>query len=485
MLFDDSPSTAPHTEPTRSIAVRGARSSQSSLSAALTLVLVVIVGGLVLLQQGGDPLVAASAVPCLEPSPSPELASASPELASASADLPSSPAASSTAEPCPEPSPSPPPPSSAEPSLEPSSTPEATSTATAPPPSQDQLWQRIPFDAMDRWDSTRGMWLLGERFVMLNRQGYKSQHPEWYVLSSSDGLTWERTRFPFEVREYDDIGASTSEGGRISLFARVVRGSESSWELLSTADGREWTSSGTVDLPMNGRQFTADLVRTSGGWITSRNQSWLEETLWESEDGRHWTMAAEQLPHRDLDWLFVRRFGSATLAFGVTSVPDAGPLITAIVRRDGETSWTTAEFTLPQFTSIERIECRSDGCVAVGMIFDQAAAWYSGDGLAWSAVDLENPLGSDYLRAGPLVVSDAGYLILTASTGHAWFSTNGRDWRTIRTQSWDFDDPSVFPDYMGRAVASGDLVLALGAKEDGPESGEPVLWLGRFSAILE
>jgi hypothetical protein len=456
----------------------------------LTLVLVIIVGGIVLVQPSGDPLVGASAEPCLDASPSPELASASPEPAwasppaSASADLPTSPAAS-IPEPCPESSPSPPP-SSAERSQEPSSSPEASSTATKHPPAQDRLWQRVPFDAMNRWDFTRGMWLVGDRIVMLNQQGYRSQHPgRWYVLSSSDGLIWERSPFPFEVGEYDDIGASTSDGGRVSLFARVVRGSESSWELLSTVDGREWTTSGTVDLPLNRNQFTGHLVRTSDGWLVSRYQSWLDESLWESTDGKHWTLAAGQLPHRDLKGIFVTRFGSATLAFGSTSVPDEGPLITAMVRHDGETTWTTSEFRLPHFSSIERIACRSEGCVAVGMIFDQVAAWSSRDGLHWAAVDLENPLGSGYLRAGPIVASDGGFLILTQSSGHAWLSTNGTDWRTIRTQSWDFSDPSVFPDYMGWAIVNGDLVVALGAKADGPEAGDPVLWLGRLSEMLQ
>ena len=328
------------------------------------------------------------------------------------------------------------------------------------------------------------MWFVDDRFVMLNQRGFKSDSPgTWYVLSSVDGLAWEENRFPLEVDEYDDISAGTADGGQISLLARLDGRSDAPWEFVSSADGREWTTAGPVDIPMKRYQDPGLLVRTNDGWLATRTQSWLDEMLWESTDGTHWSPAAPQLPHRALGYVFLTRFGSATLAFAEDSVTDDGTPIAAAVRRDGETAWTTSEFSLPAYSFVEQIACRTDGCVAVGMIDEQAAAWHSSDGLNWATVEIENPVGAGWPRPGAIVASDAGFVILSERTGHAWISTNGTDWRLIQTQTWDFDDPAVFPDYIGRAVTDGDLIVALGAKADGPESGDLVLWLGRFSEM--
>jgi hypothetical protein len=111
-------------------------------------------------------------------------------------------------------------------------------------------------------------------------------------------------------------------------------------------------------------------------------------------------------------------------------------------------------------------------------------AWHSHDGLTWSSVDLDLPPGNHGSQAGEPVATAEGFVIISRSIGHAWLSTNGTDWRLIRTQRVDLNDDSVFHDYIGLAVASDDLIVALGSKQDGPEAGFIDVWVGRFSEML-
>ena len=160
----------------------------------------------------------------------------------------------------------------------------------------------------------------------------------------------------------------------------------------------------------------------------------------------------------------------------------------AMVRQDGRASWSTREFSMPSNTIMQHVGCRSDVCVAAGSRSvdggEQGMAWRSTDGLSWSPVDLEMPPGIYQSQPGEIVVSDAAFLIMAVSTGRAWLSTDGHNWRVIRTQPVDLNDTSAFHEYMGSAVARGDLVLAIGGKQDGPDQGKMAAWLGRFSEML-
>ena len=238
-------------------------------------------------------------------------------------------------------------------------------------------------------------------------------------------------------------------------------------------------SSGQTDLRIDASRG-ASLVRTGDGWLAA-----VRDTLWESTDGLRWTKSSEQPTVAEEAGVQMARFGSATLVFAGPYVTNAeGPRASAMVRRDGDDSWTTSAFTTPPYSAISRVACSSVGCVASGERNEQPVAWHSADGLTWSSVDLEIPPGIYGSRAGEPVATAEGFLILTVSTGHAWLSTNGTDWRLIRTQPVDLNDTSAFHDYMGPAVASDGLVVALGSKEDGPEAGIAYVWVGRFSEML-
>ena len=329
-----------------------------------------------------------------------------------------------------------------------------------------RLWHRERLDAMRKGDVVRGMWEIGDRFVILGGPYSRSDGGPWtYLLISRDGVTWESVPVS---RDLGEVGATAVGDGRLWLLSRPAGSRDSAgWELVSTHDGTDWASSGQVDLRIGETPDISGLVRTGDGWVAA-----VRDTIWESSDGLRWTKASEQPTVEPVAWVHLARLGSATIVFAAPYIYDeSGARAGTMVRQDGDDSWTTSSFTMPPSSAIERVACRSDGCVAAGSRFDQPVAWGSTDGLTWSSTDLNIPVGIYRSRVGPPVATAAGFLILTVSTGHAWLSTNGTDWRLIRTQPVDLDDTAAFHDYVGFAVGSDDLVVALGEKEDGPEAG--------------
>lgn len=348
------------------------------------------------------------------------------------------------------------------------------------PPIKGRLWHREPIDEMARFDLAQGPWVVGDTFVILGGPA-RSGYPVKYVLHSGDGLTWEKDPIGITIKE---IASSTVADGRLWLLARVSIGNEpSTWQLVSSGDGTAWEGSAKVNLPFSDESDNrGELVRTSGRWLAT-----LRDVIWESTDGLNWTKATEQLVGSEQAFLHLARLDATTaVAIGAVWQED-GMGVKAMVRRDGQDSWSTRDFSMPPYSIIERVGCRTDGCVAVGALsgeFEQPMAWRSTDGLHWSGVELDFPAGPYQSQVGALVVSDAGFLVLAVMTGHAWLSTNGSTWRLMRTQPVDLNDPSVFLEYMGSAAAKGDVVVALGALQDGPRQGYMGAWLGRFSEML-
>jgi hypothetical protein len=467
---DDRPSPVSPSGAAPTRVVRRPAPGQGLLSAILTVGAVLVIGGISLLQGA-------------EPTPSPDL---SPDPSSVAL---TSPEASSSGDPSPDPSAGAPTfdPSAAAPSADSSPAPspaEATVTPppASPPPIQGRLWHREPIGEMARFDLPFGPWVVGDTFVILGGSGTPGYSADVrYVLRSADGLSWEKD--PIGITT-DEIVSSTIADGRIWLMARARIGNEpSSWQLVSTGDGIAWEGSDPVDLPFRvDADNRGELVRTSGRWLTT-----LGNVIWESTDGSHWTKATEQLVGSEQAFLHLAR-RDATTAVAIGAVWQADDMgVKAMVRRDGEDSWSTREFSMPPYSIIERVGCRADGCVAVGALsgaYEQPMAWRSTDGLRWSGVELDVPAGPYASQVGPLVVSDAGFLVHAIMTGHAWLSTNGSTWRLIRTQPVDLNDPAVFLEYVWSAAAKGDVVLALGALQDGPKQGYMGGWVGRFSEML-
>jgi hypothetical protein len=430
-------------------AVRLAGSGRPLGSALLTVLAVVGLAGVVLV-QGADP-------------------TASPDP---SASQLTTPAATSSGEPSLEPTPS----FEPSPSIDPS--PSSAPSPTRPASGESRLWHRERLDAMARRDNALGMWEIGDRFVILG-----GSHPgdggRWdYLLISRDGVTWKKVAV---TRDLGDVGAAAVGDGRLWLLSRPVGSDDSAgWELVSTHDGTDWTSYGRTDLRAEDDRDLSGLVRTGVGWLAL-----IRETLWESTDGLRWTQASEQPTVTEESCAQLARLGSATLVFSGPCVTNAaGPRASAMVRRDGDDSWQTSAFTTPPYSSIGKVACSSVGCVASGERDGESVAWHSHDGLTWSSVDLDMPPGNHGSQAGEPVAAADGFVIISRSIGRAWLSTNGSDWRLIRISPVDLNDDSVFYDYIGLAVASDDLIVALGSKQDGPEALYIDVWVGRFSEML-
>ena len=389
---------------------------------------------------------------------------------------------------------SPAPPATPGPSFEATATPApglATPSLAPWATSPRSLWHRETLGAVPPGDVAAGMWVVGDRFVILGRQELRgSTRPEWYLASSTDGIEWAATPIPFQIEE---IGTGTVDDSRLSLTARVVRSSNTSrWELLSTADGHDWTSRG-VGVIAGERLPIWSMVRAGETWIGAGLAVPYEDVavdhpgfvpvdlVWESVDGTHWTRASEQLPPGERGFTHLTRFGAATVVIGATSEGE-GRKAEAMVRRDGEDAWMSAEVPLPIDGFIQEVSCRSDGCVAAGSRRGdedvQAMAWHSPDGLHWSFVDLEAE--SDFLwsQPGPLLVSDAGFLIVGLRSGGGWVSSDGSHWQNVRLQPPGDSENS---DTIQWVVAKGDLILALGTTEH--ERGFFV-WSGSLSATM-
>jgi hypothetical protein len=213
-------------------------------------------------------------------------------------------------------------------------------------------------------------------------------------------------------------------------------------------------------------------------------------TAWYSVDGSDWSRAAVRAPPEEIlarpeserygEMTGITAAGNDLVAWGLAEVPLADnsgehlvmPLLWA--SHDGRT-W--ASVALPEIDSIAAVAGGPGGFVAAGQAGDEAAVWFSADGVAWERVVDDAfaspvklmPRAATAARAGYVVVGSDGLCREGPCPGQQvviWTSADGRSWTRVPS-----DD--LFSGAQAEKAIMWGSRLVIGGVSD----GRPAIWI--------
>jgi hypothetical protein len=353
-----------------------------------------------------------------------------------------------------------------------------TAEPTAPPPWQ---WTRSDF-LPDLNPSLEGTWAVNGRVLSLIRRIDANGDLEtWSLASLGESNAWEVLPAPPAII---GLSAGTVIDGRLWFFAQVggVTAADTTWRLVSTADGASWESLGAADglPPFDGASL---LARTNGTWVivTEGNQgvgasnaaiSW-------SADGQHWKAADVPQLRANVGFTQMASIGGAVVILGFDF--DSPEATTWIVLRstDGRT-WRQSSFKSPLSRSPRDLACGDHVCLITLEPFDlisstQQALMMSADGDSWAEVDSNVPYTSADSIIRLVTPTATGFIAMTGYSGQALLSTDGVAWRTLDVL------PPGAPDLISELAIAGDVVVAMAPRQSSEEPNR--FWVGSLATM--
>jgi hypothetical protein len=280
--------------------------------------------------------------------------------------------------------------------------------------------------------------------------------------TSTDGLDWERT---------PDVGvegtaAFAVASGPAGLVAVGDQGpAAAAWR---SADGLDWKAAAVPAIPDKGAaQMLAVTARANrylgGGWLLGSDGR-SGAAIWDSTDGRAWTIEAPLPGGLDAQVHGLAADAGLAIAVGVSTAGSADRAL-AWVSTDG-LRWRAATVEAADGSRMEAVIATPVGWLAVGSRDGSlsAAAWTSTDGLTWHAVPETPALRNLGGRIHMLGVSrdGAGYVAVgwrdSAGNGNAvvWTSPDGRTWTRLA------DDDSFSGGGMAGVTVLAGRIVAIG-----------------------
>jgi hypothetical protein len=206
----------------------------------------------------------------------------------------------------------------------------------------------------------------------------------------------------------------------------------------SSPDGRSWT-----ELPLTtfgfddptGNTFFSSGAACGNGVLIETVDANQHYALYSSTDGTTWTRSA--LPNLGNGTLV----GHDGVVVADTETPLGGTSAPALAVSTDCTSWQRVGLPGPKAGSVLDIAANATGFVAVGYSgrsesgTTQPLAWYSTDGLHWSAATVPASRGNGFALAW---AGSSGYLALsdnpglTPGTERLWSSTDGHAWAVTK-----------------------------------------------------
>lgn len=314
-----------------------------------------------------------------------------------------------------------------------SPSPQPTAPATQPSPASTQATSTsVPPGRAGAWTELRwsGPSLVPDQGVFSAAVGWR----EGYVaigsasgasqrvgaaFASTDGVRWQRTTPESTFSEIPDHMVATST----RLIALAYRpGPPASVVAWVSLDGRSWQAE--HDLALAGAVFSQVAVR-DGVILALGTDASGRAVTWRSDDGGRWTHTPAS---------------PAGIVRGIAAVSDGF----LALGRDGESDVGSGGVGLP----------------GVG----RPAAWWSSDGRAWSAAQVEGVAAAGAQLTEAFRVEDGHFAVGSDTTTPGqnarspllWISTDARDWRILGP-----------PAQWGRAGANGRQAVIFSRTDSG------------------
>jgi Tol biopolymer transport system component len=362
--------------------------------------------------------------------------------------------------------------------------------ADEPLPSTPESWSRVQLDPSLAGGEAPGFLVAGpDRLAAVGVHGGPAT-----AWTSSDGAIW--TRSPAEDLDRADLEDIRSGGpGFLATGRTGPDGSHGEPWILTSEDGVSWNR--LPDDPVFGDTLFISAVAPGGPGLVAVG-SWMG--AWYSSDGMTWERASvppvppEVYPGDDgktpqIYLTDVADQGGRLVATGWAMLNDNSEVIVVWTSRDGR-SWTdvpTKADVFPPGSSISEITAGPEGFVAVGHLADgqesTAAIWSSPDGRDWR---LHRP-GPEGLQLSSVAAGDGGYVavgatmecntdcasreavVMTSVDGETWVRVpSGPDFRVAQPS----DPENAQGAAMYDVVAWGSRFAALGEYD-----GEPTVWV--------
>lgn len=329
-------------------------------------------------------------------------------------------------------------------------------------------------------------------YLMVGNGG-SADHAVWW--SSPDGITWQRHDadpvFAGSLLQWilpipDGlliVGTSNrldAECGGGALGCNPVM----PLRMWTSVDGATWQRLPNTGLTNFGRAYLLTVVAGPGGLVALGEQ--LPATgsgmqmMWTSTDGHTWSTAPQfssAFPSAVVDSVAATTAGFAAVGRPrVTSAPN-GPGA-AWYSGDGQT-WHAVD-TEPAM-ELTRAVGAVDGAIAQGHdAVGNVSLWETTDGTTWAEVtDLPFTLGG----RTPAFISDGSRILAVGTdrtTGHggAWLSNDGTSWQPLPVTG---DLPPAEPvGAIGTLGAQGALLVT---NLDSPGAGSTAVWFGSFGPV--
>ena len=371
------------------------------------------------------------------------------------------------------------------PTVEPGSPTAPASTPTLRPttPTPRPAWAWTRQDLLPGVEfGPQGIWSVGDRVLVIGRHpiapGAWRASP-WSIARSTPNRVWEHVAAPQAIE--DLMGGSVIDD-ELWFVARVggVTEASTTWELVSTISGDEWTSIGASDLgPVDSVSFVG---RVGDRWVAApwryrsdAGEGAVRGDLMWSGDGLAWQSA--RLPEMDGVALFYRAemLGDTMVVLGEREVD--GQMEPMVLYSTDGMSWQDSPSAVPENYTPTGLACNDATCLIVASTFS-----FSGVPIARQTSDLQQWSGNDIVATAAetgdfligLTATDAGFLAMGAGTGYAFLSEGGVAWQVLQV----IVAPSGMEALSGLAVTGSDVVGLVG----GPDNGSPGIWYGTLPA---
>jgi hypothetical protein len=359
--------------------------------------------------------------------------------------------------------------------------PTAVPPTARPTPTPPWQWTRSDFLA-ELNPSIDGIWGVNDRILALvRRYDPDEDRDSWSIARQSEANDWELLPAPPAI---DDFSAGTVVDGRLWFFARVsgITAADTTWRLVSTADGETWESLGNADglPPFDGASI---LARTGDSWVIVTSGDGGEGASnaaisW-SVDGRHWTPADVPELRANVGYTQPASIGDATvmLGFDFDTPEDTGWFV--LRSTDGRT-WRRSSFVAPSASAARDLACDDNLCIITvepfGLISSaRQTLLVSADGDEWAEVAANVPYNDPDSLIGRLATTATGFIALSGSPAKALLSTDGISWRAVEVL------PPDARDYISELALAGDRIVGLVPRQSSDEPNR--IWVGSLAAM--
>jgi hypothetical protein len=357
-----------------------------------------------------------------------------------------------------------------------------TAAPPTPRPTSPPAWQWKRSDFLPELNpSVEGVWGVNGRILaLISRYDPDVDRASWSIARLTEPNEWELLAAPSAI---DQFFAGTVVDDRLWFFARVggITAADTTWRLVSTADGETWESLGNADglPPFDGASI---LARTGDSWVivTSRDggEGASNAAISWSADGRHWTPADVPELRANVGYRQAASMGDTAVLLGF-EFDDPEFADSFVLRSTDGRTWQRSGLDPPSSGSPRELACNGRLCIITleppSDLSTGQTLMESADGDHWVEVVVEVPYNGPDSVIGRLETTPTGFIALSGSPAKALLSTDGISWRAVEVL------PPDARDYISELALAGDRIVGLVPWQSSDEPNR--IWVGSLAAM--